>query len=130
MTFTFAINLLTVNKISQEKSHKPYFQMLAAAPRLPNRTTQAEKAPGRNQALFPEEVWWEKLDLNQRRHSQRIYSPPHLTGLWHSPECGARSETRTHKPEAGTRSLVWRVFRFRHSCIWRALQDSNPGHWD
>ena len=23
---------------------------------------------------------------------------------------GARSETRTHKPGAGTRSLVWRVF--------------------
>ena len=39
---------------------------------------------------------------------------------------GARSETRTHKPGAGTRSLVWRVFQFRHSCIWCALRGSNP----
>ena len=39
---------------------------------------------------------------------------------------GARSETRTHTPSAGTGSLVRRVFPFRHSCILVRLEGIEP----
>ncbi len=41
-------------------------------------------------------TWWERMDLNHRRHSRRIYSPFHLAALELSQKNGAGGRNRTN----------------------------------
>ena len=74
-------------KLERVKGIEPSYSAwkAAALPLSYTRAHQTSHGPSRKaraldgHAWLPVRQWWRGLDLNQRRHSQRIYSPPPLT---------------------------------------------------
>ena len=66
-------------------------------------------APHNFRKCGPIKIWWRGLDSNQRRHSQRIYSPPPLATRAPLQSLAARRTAKTKQPREAMRSktVLW-----------------------
>ena len=70
---------------------------------------EARPAPHIFRPCGPIKIWWRGLDSNQRRHSQRIYSPPPLATRAPLQSLAARRTAKTKQPREAMRSktVLW-----------------------
>jgi hypothetical protein len=69
----------------------------------------SKTAPHNFRKCGPIKIWWRGLDSNQRRHSQRIYSPPPLATRAPLQSLAARRTAKTKQPREAMRSktVLW-----------------------